>query len=197
MVIRETSLERGLPKKTASICPECKKVISADIVEEEGKIVMKKECEEHGHFESVYWSDVDMYREAEKWAVDGVGVDNPAIEGSTRCPDSCGLCDLHKSHTCLANIDLTNRCNLNCPICFANANQQGYVYQPSFDQIVDMLETLRDEKPVPTTAIQFSGGEPTVHPDFFKVIKKASEMGFSQIQVATNGIKFAKDEDFA
>ncbi|MFP4001570.1 MAG: tetraether lipid synthase Tes [Thermoplasmata archaeon] len=196
MVIQKSSLERGLPKKTASICPECKEVIPADIVEENGKVVMKKECEEHGHFESIYWSDVEMYKEAEKWAVDGVGVDNPAIEGDTRCPDSCGLCDMHKSQTCLANIDLTNRCNLNCPICFANANQQGYVYQPSFDQIVDMLETLRNEKPVPTTAVQFSGGEPTVHPDFFKVIKKASEMGFSQIQVATNGIKLAKDEDY-
>ncbi len=197
MVIRESSLERGLPKKTASICPECKKIISADIVEEDGKVVMRKECEEHGHFESVYWSDVDMYKKAEKWAVDGVGVDNPSFEGNTSCPDSCGLCDIHKSHTCLANIDLTNRCNLNCPICFANANQQGYVYQPSFEQIVSMLKTLRDEKPVPTTAVQFSGGEPTVHPDFFKIIKKASDMGFSQIQVATNGIKFAKDEDYA
>ncbi|MFP4143177.1 MAG: tetraether lipid synthase Tes [Thermoplasmata archaeon] len=196
-MIQETSLDRGLPKKTASLCPECKKVIAADIVEEDGKVVMKKECDEHGQFESVYWSDVEMYKEAERWAVDGTGVDNPAVTEDVSCPDSCGLCDIHKSHTCLANVDLTNRCNLNCPICFANANQQGYVYQPSFDQVVDMMETLREEKPVPTTAVQFSGGEPTVYPDFFKVLKKAHDMGFSQIQVATNGIKLAKDEAYA
>lgn len=197
MVIKESSLEKGLPKKTESICPECKEVIPAKIVEEEGKAVMKKECEEHGKFESIIWSDVDLYLEAEKHAYDGVGVENPKIEDASSCPDNCGLCNLHKSHTCLANVDLTNRCNMNCPICFANANERGYVFEPSYEQVIDMLKTLRDEKPVPTTAVQFSGGEPTIYPDYFKVLEKASELGFSQIQIATNGIKLANDEDFA
>ncbi len=197
MVIQESALKEGLPKKTASLCPECREVIPAKIKEEDGKVVMEKECEDHGGFKSTYWSDVEMYREAERWAVDGVGVENPTIEDANSCPDNCGLCNLHKSHTCLANVDLTNRCNMNCPICFANANDQGYVYQPTFDQVVDMLKTLRNEKPVPTTAVQFSGGEPTVHPDFFDIIQKASDMGFSQIQIATNGIKLANVDDFA
>ncbi len=197
MVIKESSLDEGLPKKTASMCPECKEVIPAKIEEEDGEVVMNKRCDEDGHFQSLIWSDVDLYLKAEKFAYDGIGVDNPKIEDATSCPDNCGLCNLHKSHTCLANIDLTNRCNMNCPICFANANTRGYVYEPSYEDIVDMLKTLRDEKPIPTTAVQFSGGEPTVHPDFFKVLKKASELGFSQIQVATNGIKLANDKDFA
>ncbi len=197
MVIKESELETGLPKKTESICPECKEVIPAKIIEKDGKAVMKKKCEDHGRFESVVWSDVDLYLKAERFAYDGTGVDNPKIEDASSCPDNCGLCNLHKSHTCLANVDLTNRCNMNCPICFANANERGYVFEPSYDQVVDMLQTLRDEKPVPTTAVQFSGGEPTVYPDFFKVLEKASEMGFSQIQIATNGIKLANDKDFA
>ncbi|MFP3871706.1 MAG: tetraether lipid synthase Tes [Candidatus Aenigmatarchaeota archaeon] len=197
MVIEESSLEKGLPKKTVSLCPECKEKIPAEIKEKDGKVVMEKDCDEHGHFESLVWSDVDLYLKAEVFAYDGKGVDNPYYEDATSCPENCGLCNLHKSHTCLANIDLTNRCNMNCPICFANANKQGYVYQPSYEEVVDMLKTLRAEEPVPTPAVQFSGGEPTVYPNFFEVIEKASELGFSQIQVATNGIKLANDEDFA
>ncbi len=196
MVIEESSLAKGLPKDTDSLCPECKQVIPARIEKNQGKVVMKKECDQHGYFESVIWSDSDLYLKAEKFAYDGIGVDNPKIKDATTCPDNCGLCNIHKSHTCLANVDLTNRCNLNCPICFANANQQGYVYEPSYQQVVKMLKLLRAEKPVPTPAVQFSGGEPTVHPDFFKIIEKASYLGFSQIQIATNGIKLANDEDF-
>ncbi len=197
MVIKETRLKKGLPKKTQSLCPECKEVIDAKIVEKDGSAVMLKKCPDHGPFESVVWSDVDMYLKAERWAYDGVGIDNPTITGASTCPDNCGLCNLHLSHTCLANLDLTNRCNLNCPICFANANKAGYVYQPTYKEVVNMLKTLREERPVPTTAVQFSGGEPTVYPRFFDVIKKASEMGFKQIQMATNGIKLAKDESYA
>ncbi|MFO7991859.1 MAG: radical SAM protein, partial [Thermoplasmata archaeon] len=197
MVIQKSSLPKGLPKKTGSLCPECKKIIPATIKEKDGKVVIQKECPEHGKFEGVVWSDVDMYLKAENWAFDGTGVDNPKITGATSCPDNCGLCNLHKSHTCLANVDLTNRCNMNCPICFANANAAGYVYEPSFEQIVQMLQTLRDEKPVPTPAVQLAGGEPTVHPDFFKVVKAASDMGFAQVQVATNGLKLANIDDYA
>jgi len=180
-----------------SICPECKKIIPADIFEENGKVIMKKTCPEHGTFKDVYWSDVEMYLKAEEWAWDGNGVSNPQIEGVSpeECPFKCGLCNVHLSHTCLANLDLTNRCNLSCPICFANANAVGYVYEPSYEQVVEMMEILRNEKPVHCTAIQFAGGEPTIYPKFFDVIKKAKELGFSQIQVATNGLKLA-DFDF-
>ncbi len=197
MVIQDSQLKKGLPKKTESLCPECKSVIQAKLLVDDGKVIMKKRCPEHGVFESVYWSDVNMFYNAEKWAFDGTGVDNPAIPNAKSCPDDCGLCDLHLSHTCLANLDLTNRCNLTCPICFANANASGYVYEPSFEQVVKMLKVLREEKPVPTTAVQFSGGEPTVYPHFFDVLKRASEMGFAQIQIASNGIKLAKDPSFA
>jgi len=197
MIIQDSALGKGLPKITQSLCPECKKVIRAKLKEEDGKVVMYKKCGEHGQFQSVYWSDVDIFMKAEKWAFDGIGVEDPAIKNADSCPDNCGLCNLHLSHTCLANLDLTNRCNLQCPICFANANASGYVYEPSYDQVVDMLKTLREQKPVPTAAVQFSGGEPTVYPDFFKVINAASKMGFSQVQIATNGIKLAGNPKYA
>ncbi|MGC8610430.1 MAG: tetraether lipid synthase Tes [Thermoplasmata archaeon] len=195
-VIQQSKLKKGLPKETLSICPVCKKVIPATIYEENGKVMYKKTCPEHGEFKDIYFGDVDVYLRYEKFAIDGVGVQNPIINGSN-CPYDCGLCVLHYSHTALANIDLTNRCNLKCPICFANANAAGYVYEPTFEQVVKMMEVLRNEKPVPTPAVQFAGGEPTIYPKFLEVIAKAKELGFAQIQVATNGVRIAHEPDFA
>ncbi len=196
MIAKPSVLQKGLPKTTQSLCPECRKVIPATIFEQDGKVMMEKECPDHGREVDVYWSDKDMYLRAERFAYDGTGVDNPFISNATECPNECGLCQLHLTHTCLAMIDLTNRCNLKCPICFANANAAGYVYEPSFDEIVMMMQKVRDERPVPTTTVQFSGGEPTIYPKFIEVIAKAKEMGFPQIMAATNGIKFAKDPEF-
>jgi hypothetical protein len=196
MVIKESTLKMNLPKKTGSLCPECKARIQAEIYEENGKVMIKKTCKEHGDFKDVYWSDVGLYKMAETWAVDGIGVDNPAVPVKKGCPDDCGLCEAHLSHTSLANLDLTNRCNLRCPICFANANDAGYVFEPTFEEVTKMLQTLRDERPVACTALQFAGGEPTIYPHFFEAIAKAKELGFAQIQVATNGIKMATDPTF-
>jgi len=197
MLIQKSQLKRGLPKETESLCPECGKIIPATIFERNGRVLIEKECPEHGKVSDIYWSDVDLYLRAEKLAYDGVGVSNPLIPNAKVCPLDCGLCQLHLSHTSLANLDLTNRCNMKCPICFANANAAGYVYEPSYDDVVRMMQTLRDEKPVPCTAIQFAGGEPTIYPRFFDVVRKAKEMGFAQVQVATNGVKLANDPDFA
>jgi uncharacterized radical SAM superfamily Fe-S cluster-containing enzyme len=188
---------KGIPRETQSLCPECGQIIMATLFESDGALKMKKECAEHGEFEDVIWSDIDMYRKAESFSFDGMGIENPAIEGATNCPFECGMCNLHYTHTCLANVDLTNRCNLKCPICFANANDAGYVFEPTFEEVCVMLKTLRDERPVPTHSVQFSGGEPTIHPDFFKILAAARDKGFSQIQVASNGLKFAQEPGFA
>ncbi len=196
MIAKESVLPKGLPKKTESLCPECKSIIPATIYESEGRVLMEKECPVHGKVTDVYWSDAALYLKAEGFAYDGVGVLDPLIKGAKVCPNECGLCDLHLSHTSLANLDLTNRCNLKCPICFANANAAGYVYEPSYEEVVSMLENLRNQKPVPTPAVQFSGGEPTIYPRFLDVIRKAKELGFAQIQIATNGIRIAQDEEF-
>jgi uncharacterized radical SAM superfamily Fe-S cluster-containing enzyme len=96
----------------------------------------------------------------------------------------------------LSNVDLTNRCNLTCPVCFANANTAGYLYEPSFEQVRGMLKTLREQRPVPNRVVQFSGGEPTIYPRFHDVLRMATEMGFTHIQCATNGIEFS-DLEFA
>ncbi len=192
----QSRLNLGLPKHTTSLCPNCKKVVEAIIFERDGAVWMSKECPDHGRFEEVYWSDVDMYLRVERYAYDGVGVQNPQTAASN-CPFDCGLCDIHLSSTCLGNIDVTNRCNLSCDFCFSNAKMQERVYEPSFEQIKDMLAALRDERPVPTPAIQFSGGEPTLRDDLPEIIELAKKMGFLQVQVATNGVRLGGEPKYA
>ena len=123
-------------KPTRSICPECLKAIDATIYEDDGKVFIKKDCPEHGHFQELYWSDYDQYVRAEKFRYDGDGMSNPRTEKKNGCPYDCGICPEHKSHTALAIIDVTNRCNLTCPVCFANAAAAGYVYEPTKEQII-------------------------------------------------------------
>jgi len=188
----------GLPKKIDSLCPECLKVIPATMLEKDGRVYMEKNCPEHGFVRDLVYSDAELYKKAERWTYeDGEGVLNPQIKGAKTCPTDCGLCDLHLSHAALANVDLTNRCNLRCPICFANANVQGYVYEPTYEQVVEMLGTVRNIKPVFPPAVQFSGGEPTIHPRFLDILRAARSMGFSHLQIASNGIRMAKDPEFA
>ena len=184
-------------KSTKSICPECLQALDATIFEDGGKVYIKKECPEHGAFQELYWSDYEIYKRAEKFRCDGEGIENPRTKTVKNCPQDCGICPEHKSHTALAIIDVTNRCNLKCPVCFANASAAGYVYEPTKEQVTGMLENLRATKPVPATALQFSGGEPTIRNDLFDFVRKAKELGFRHVEVNTNGVRIAQDAEYA
>jgi hypothetical protein len=196
MTATDYGVRKGLPKQTTSICPECKKLIPATLSERDGKVCIDKVCDEHGSFGDIYWSDAEFFLRAENFAYDGVGLRNPMDKesGGKKVNVTIGG-EPFEMLTCtgLANIDLTNRCNMRCPICFANANQSGYVYEPDYDTIVEMLKMLRSEEPIKCTAVQFSGGEPTIYPRFVDIVRKAKELGFAQVQAATNGIEFAKN----
>jgi len=262
-VIQSTEVRVDLPSQieckrsdtmqTKSLCPECKKVIDATVYEENGQMLLKKNCPEHGTFTDVYWSDAALYKKfagstgfcgsqkmskessirrgfedtysLEDWLHnfmispadeallsvttensrtrkfaqfqhDGAGVDNPITERDEGCPYDCGLCPEHKTTTVLSLIDVTNRCNQKCPVCFANAAAAGYVYEPSIEQIREMMQLLTREKPVRNWAIQFSGGEPTVRDDLPAIIRMARDLNFIQIQIATNGIRLANSVEY-
>jgi len=180
--------------KTKSLCPECLEVIDAEVYESEGKIKIKKKCEKHGEFNDIYWSDASLYHKFAKWQYEGnAGI--TLTKTDKGCPFDCGLCPEHKSSTALALIDLTNRCNMRCPTCFANAAAAGYLYEPTMEQLREMMIMLRSETP-PCPAVQFAGGEPTIREGFVDIVKMARELGFVHIQVATNGIALAKSEEF-
>lgn len=183
-------------KQTRSLCPVCLKVIDATIYEENGKVYIGKECPEHGGVKEVYWSDYEQYKRAQKYSAIGRGIEVPQTKAEHGHPFDCGLCPNHKSSSSLAIIDVTNRCNLSCPICFANANVTGTVYEPTKVQIRDMLKNLRSIYPIPPDGLQFSGGEPTVREDLPELVRMAKEEGFDHIEINTNGIRLAGSVDY-
>lgn len=188
-------LRRGLPKSTGSVCPVCLKIISARLVEADGQVVMEKACEQHGIFRDLYWSDVGLYLKAEAYgSYQGRGLENLQVDANGPCPTRCGLCRGHLSQTLCGNLDLTNRCNLGCPTCFAGAGFPGVVYEPSLEAVVEMLRRYRAQRPVPVAMLQFAGGEPTLAPHFVEAVRAAATLGFAHIQVATNGLRFAEGE---
>jgi len=183
-------------KQTDSVCPICNLVIPAKIYEKDGKVYITKTCPEHGEATDLYWGDYEEYVRVQGFENLGVKLENPQTETRKGCPYDCGICPEHKSHTVLALIDVTNRCNLKCPICFASAGQAGYLYEPSKEQIREMMVNLLKNKPVPPPAIQFTGGEPTVRNDLPELIKMAMDMGFVHSQVSSNGIKMAESVEY-
>jgi len=185
---------------SSSICPVCLRRIPMRIYEEDGVIYLEKNCPEHGKFEDVYWGDAELY----KWFYKnwysaryvGSGVEEPLTKIEKGCPYDCGLCPQHKTHTILGIIDVTNRCNMACPICFAYAGAANYVYEPTYEQIVEMIKLLRSNGPWACNSLQFSGGEPTLRDDLPDLIREARKAGMSHIEVNTNGLRLAEDLDY-
>ncbi len=194
-MISEVEL-RKIDYFTKSLCPECLRIISARVYEDDGRVMISKTCPDHGEFVDVYWGDAGMFRKAMKYAHDGRGIETNITEYKT-CPFSCGLCWNHKSHTALLNIVVTNRCNIACWYCFFYAKKAGYVYEPSVEKIVEMVRIAKNMKPVGANAIQITGGEPTLRDDLVEIIKAIKAEGIDHIQLNTNGIKLSTDLDLA
>lgn len=186
-----------LLRRTQSLCPECTRILDAEIYEDQNIVWIKKTCSEHGEVVDKYWEDYEMYKRAEKYGTDEhFGVENPNVDfDGKKCPFECGLCGRHKSQTALANVVLTNRCDLSCWYCFFFQKEGEPIYEPTLDQIREMFKTLRAEKPVATTAIQLTGGEPCLQDDLVEIIKIAKQEGFDHVQLNTNGIRLSQDAE--
>ena len=177
---------------TASLCPEDYRLLPAIIFEREGKIWIRRVCPDHGEIEELYWGDAQMYykaleQEAPPQKLEGINTDLLAP-----CPYSCGMCPIHKNQTALANLVVSNRCDLSCWYCFFFAERSGYVYEPTLEQIRFMIRTLRKQGPFHPNAVQITGGEPTLRKDLVEIVKLLREEGITHVQLNTHGITFAR-----
>ncbi len=181
-------------QETSSLCPECLKTLPATIFEQDGKVWIKKQCEQHGSFQDLYWGNYETFEKARRLALDGRKQLAPNVKKKKiNCPSDCGLCKEHSSHSALTNLVATNRCDLNCWYCFFYAQKAGYVYEPSLEQIREMVKRIREEKPIKGNALQITGGEPTLREDLVEIIRTVKEAGIDHVQLNTNGIKFSQD----
>lgn len=153
-------------------------------------------------FDNTYWTNAELYKRVDGYKPSIKPINNPQVdlmsnEEGLGCPNNCGICSDNETATVLGLIDVTNRCNLKCPVCFANAAVSKKLYEPTFEEIRQMLKNLRSLDPAPTPAIQYAGGEPTVRKDIVELVKLAKEEGFSHTQIATNGLRLARKESLA
>ena len=159
---------------TRSVCPKCLDTIDAQILLKDGRVVMRKRCPAHGWFESLVSSDADMYIDSLRYNKPGtmpLGYSTEVVDG---CPKDCGLCPEHKQHTCLGLIEVNSHCNLDCPICFADAQSGFSLTMAQVERMLDRFVELEGDPEV----VQFSGGEPTIHPDILPMLRMAGDKGW-------------------
>jgi tetraether lipid synthase len=196
--LRRQSSTPVLPRSAQSLCPDCLRVVDATLYEVDGKVFMRKICPTHGEQRELISTDAEFYKLIiRRDRGRPRGVTNPISNETTSCPQSCGICSEHLSGPVMMNIDLTNRCNLKCPICFANAGARREVVELNMDQVRRLLDIACRVNNVMPSCFQYTGGEPTVHPEFLTALSEAASRDFAQIQVATNGVKFGADRGFA
>ena len=111
------------------------------------------------------------------------------------CPYDCGLCADHQQHSCLSLIEITDRCNLECPICYAGSAPSRHEYR-TLDHVQRMIDAVVRNEGEPDV-VQISGGEPTIHPDFFAILDRVKAAPIRHVMVNTNGVRIANDEEFA
>ncbi len=177
---------------TRSICPECRRVIDAQILLRNNKVYMRKRCPEHGTFEGLVYGDAKAYTSASRFNKPGTIPLEFTTDIKEGCPHDCGLCPDHQQHACLGIIEVNSACNMDCPLCFANA---GAGFNLTLQEVEGILDHLIATEGNPEV-VQLSGGEPSIHPQIIPMIRAAKERGIKYVMLNTNGKRIADDDKF-
>jgi uncharacterized radical SAM superfamily Fe-S cluster-containing enzyme len=183
---------------TTSICPRCKRLLGADLLEREGRVVLSRICPEHGLFEAVVYGDAERYLDHQRFNKPGEQPLHRQTKSLRGCPHDCGICPEHAQHTCLGIIEVNTACNLDCPICFADSGTgpQEHGFSLSLEQVESMLDAFVRAEGEPES-VQLSGGEPSIHPQILEMLEAARDRGIQLVMLNTNGIRLARDPRFA
>jgi uncharacterized radical SAM superfamily Fe-S cluster-containing enzyme len=175
---------------TQSLCPECLALVPAKIITKGQRVYFRKRCPTHGVREDFICSDVALYDQMQ-YSLPGKVPPEYGVEPDKGCPYDCGLCTEHEQHTCIGLVEVTSSCNLKCPMCYASSGPGGnhLSYEESIRSI-DRLVQVEGRAEV----LQLSGGEPTIHPDFLRILDYAVAQPIDIVMVNTNGIRLAHDE---
>ncbi|HEY8965200.1 MAG TPA: radical SAM protein [Candidatus Methylacidiphilales bacterium] len=180
---------------TNSICTACHRKVEAKVIAQEGRVYLQKRCSRHGVEKVLVSTDVDYYRQTRLTLKPGqmpARFNTPIRYG---CPYDCGLCPDHEQHSCLTLVEVTDACNLSCPVCYAESGPHRQTHR-SLEQVEFMLDcVVRNERE--PDIVQISGGEPTLHPQFFEILDAAKRRPIKHLMVNTNGVRIAKDPGFA
>lgn len=179
---------------TLSLCSQCLRRVDAKIVFENDQVWMLKRCPEHGAEKVLIADDVAYYRNCRNYAKRSEMPRRFNTRTHFGCPYDCGLCPDHEQHSCLTIVEVTDRCNLSCPTCYASSSPHHGRHR-TLEEIEAMLDLVVANEGEPDV-VQLSGGEPTVHPQFFEILDIAKRKPIRHLMLNTNGIRIAKDAAF-
>lgn len=179
-----------------SICSRCFRKVEGKILLQDGRVLLRRRCPTHGWETTLLADDVDYYTRARE-----VFLKPPEMPRRYQtpirygCPYDCGLCPDHEQHSCLSIVEVTDACNLRCPVCYADSGPHRPGFRP-LAQIERMLDAVVESEGEPDV-VQISGGEPTIHPDFFAILDAAKARPIRHLMLNTNGLRIAREPDFA
>jgi 7,8-dihydro-6-hydroxymethylpterin dimethyltransferase len=179
-----------------SICSTCLRRVEANLIIKDESVFMDKWCPQHGRERVLIADDAAYYRMArERFIKPPELPERFNTERRWGCPYDCGLCPEHMQHSCLTLIEVTDHCNLRCPICYADSgpHRPGFRDLGTIERMLDAVVANEGEPDV----VQISGGEPTLHPDFFAILDAARARPIRHLMVNTNGLRIAKEPEFA
>ncbi len=179
---------------TLSLCSTCLKRVDAKIIFEGDDVYMLKRCPEHGAQKALIATDVAYYKNIRNYAKKSEMPLHFNTKTHYGCPYDCGLCPDHEQHSCLTIVEVTDRCNLACPVCYAESAPHHGRHR-TLEEIETMFDIIVRNEGQPDV-VQISGGEPTVHPQFFEILDMAKTKPVRHLMLNTNGIRIAKDRDF-
>jgi uncharacterized radical SAM superfamily Fe-S cluster-containing enzyme len=187
-----------LPVSTRSICPHCRTVLDAELHERDARVFLRRHCPEHGEIEALAYGDAERWRAVQPFNKPGAAPLERQTEIVDGCPNDCGICPAHAQHTCLGVIEVNTRCNLDCPVCFADSGtgHQEDGFSLTLEQVEEMLDAFVAAEGAPE-AVQLSGGEPSIHPQILDMLTAARARGIPLVMLNTNGIRLARDPRFA
>jgi 7,8-dihydro-6-hydroxymethylpterin dimethyltransferase len=175
-------------RNTTSVCPVCLRRLPAEIIKQEHDYFLVKMCCDHGRFSTVIWRGEEP--SFERWG-NYVPPEEPE-DKRPDCPNGCGICPSHLQKACCVLVEVTGRCNLSCPFCFAQSDQDAV--DPTVGQLSEYFEQLVEHG---STFIQISGGEPTVRNDLPEIVAAAKAAGCENIQLNSNGIRLGTEKGYA
>ncbi len=179
---------------TLSLCPHCLRKVEAKIIFQDGRVYMDKHCRTHGHSRVLISTDIPYYKLSRSTLKPGQLPAHFNTQTHFGCPYDCGLCPDHEQHSCLTLLEVTDACNLQCPVCYADSSPRRQTHR-SLAQIEFMLDAIVRNEAEPDI-VQISGGEPTLHPDFFAILDAAKRRPIKHLMLNTNGLRIAQEPDF-
>lgn len=180
---------------TSSVCTTCLRPVEAKILIQDNHVYLEKWCPAHKTERVLISDDADYYRLCRE-----VYVKSPEMPEhfSTKmeygCPYDCGICPDHMQHSCVSVVEITERCNLSCPVCYAESTP-SHGRHASLEEVISMLDTVVESEGEPDV-LQISGGEPTIHADFFAILDAVQERPVRHLMINTNGLRIAKEPEF-